>query len=202
MKKNESGEGKAWAEKRRGEEEDMKTGWSENVEAKGHRDRGRRTGRPRWRWRKLKTAGSSRTGEAIQGTKGSGEETTGRGDGELKEEGETGQTGGPGVGGESRRSRKRGHEAGERDVSVARVRFLFVCRVEVGCPPGGTRPQCWAASPAAPPAADAGQAAFLWRSGEKEPLVCAAGGTRSPTDTKCSARGSCWKGNCVCSGSV
>lgn len=77
---------------------------------------------------------------------------------------------GPRSGGREQAVQK-GHEAGERGVSVAGVRFLFVCGVEVGCPPGGTRPQCWAASPASPPAADAGQAAFLWRSGEKEPLV-------------------------------
>ena len=43
-------------------------------------------------------------------------------------------------------------------------------------PPGGTRPQCWAA----PPAADAGQAAFLWPCREKEPLVCAVRERRGP----------------------
>lgn len=63
-------------------------------------------------------------------------------------------------------------------------------------PPGGTRPQCWAA----PPAADAGQAAFLWPGREKEPLVCAARERGGRSDTARSPRGRCGKGGRGCTG--
>lgn len=78
------------------------------------------------RWRRLRTDESLRSREAAEGTEGSWRGSSGAGrPGVGGRKGDRAATG-PRSGGERRRSRKRGHAAGERGVSIVRVP-LFIC---------------------------------------------------------------------------